>query len=85
MLHALFKNPFGALLSAIPVSNVPNELWQDVQDGDEEVCDGEVVHEVVHPRRRLPPQLPLQCHQHNPVAEQGDQEDDGLQGERGWT
>ena len=64
---------------AIPVGDVPDELRQNVQDGDEEVGDGEVVHEVVHPRRRLPAQLPPQRHQHDPVAEQGHQEDDGLQ------
>ena len=63
----------------LPVGDVPDELRQNVQDGDEEVGDGEVVHEVVHPRRRLPAQLPPQRHQHDPVAEQGHQEDDGLQ------
>ena len=60
--------------------DVPDELRQNVQDGDEEVGDGEVVHEVVHPRRRLPAQLPPQRHQHDPVAEQGHKQDDGLQG-----
>ena len=63
----------------LPVSDVPNELRQDVQEGHEEVGDGEVVHEVVHPRRRLPAQLPPQRRQDDPVAQQGDQEDDGLQ------
>ena len=65
-------------MSSTPVRDVPNELREDVEDGDEEVGDGEVVHEVVHPRRRLPAQLPLQRHQHEPIAEQGHQEDDGL-------
>ena len=62
-----------------PVGDVPDELGQDVEDGDEEVCEGEVEHEVVHARRRLPAQLPPQRRQHHRVARQGRQEDDGLQ------
>ena len=66
-------------LFVAPVGDVPDELGQDVEDGDEEVGHGEVEHEAIHARRRLPAQLPAQRQQHHAVAQQRHQEDDDLQ------
>ncbi len=63
------------VLNPLPEGDVPDHLREDVEHGDEHVCDGQVVHERVHSGGGLSAQLPGQGHQHQPVARQRQEED----------